>query len=198
MESKITLKRVLVVASTIVIIVSSLTIFLDFRGFGHSSKNPSLAFWKQSVSGFPVRIKISTINVDTVVESVGLTNEGLMDVPKDTANTAWFNLGPRPGEKGSSVINGHVDRIDGTPGVFSNLDRLKKGDKLYTEDNEGRKTTFIVRESRIYRESEDASDVFNSDDEVAHLNLITCSGPWSKASKTFLNRLVVFTDMQAE
>jgi len=30
-----------------------------------------------------------------------------MDLPKERANVAWFNLGPRPGENDSAVIAGH-------------------------------------------------------------------------------------------
>lgn len=55
----------------------------------------------------PVRLKIPKINIDAAIESVGLTPEGAMDVPKSHTNVAWFNLGPRPGEQGSAVINGH-------------------------------------------------------------------------------------------
>ena len=62
---------------------------------------------EQATSGFPVRLRIPSINVDAPVEYVGLTPDGAMDVPKERANVAWFNLGPRPGENGSAVVAGH-------------------------------------------------------------------------------------------
>jgi hypothetical protein len=55
----------------------------------------------------PVRIKIPSINVDALIESVGFTSDGSVDVPKGPTNTAWFNKWPRPGEDGNSIITGH-------------------------------------------------------------------------------------------
>jgi len=134
-----------------------------------------------TISGSPVRLTIPAINVNVVVEHVGVNTSGEMDVPSNTVDVAWFKLGPRPGEKGSSVISGHFDGKNGTAGVFNNLHKLEKGDKLYIEYDKGTFTTFVVRESRIYDPGY-AEEVFSSSDGV-HLNLITCDGVWDKNKK---------------
>lgn len=151
---------------------------------------------EQSRSGLPVRLKIPNLNVDAPFEYVGLTPDGAMDVPKERANVAWFNLGQRPGENGSAVIAGHYGWKNGKASVFDNLYKLHKGDKLYIEDENGATLTFVVRESRRYDPEADASDVFGSSDGKPHLNLITCEGVWDEASKTYSKRLVVFTDKE--
>ena len=151
---------------------------------------------EQVSPGLPMRLKIPKINVDAVVEYVGLTPQGAVGVPKGPSNTAWFDLGPRPGEKGSSVIVGHFGWKNGIPAAFDNLNKLRKGDKLYVEDDKGAIISFVVRESRRYDQKADASDVFSSNDGKPHLNLITCEGIWSKVSKSYSNRLVVFTDKE--
>jgi LPXTG-site transpeptidase (sortase) family protein len=143
----------------------------------------------------PIRLKIPKIKVDADIESVGLTSDGAMAAPIKPANAAWYNLGPRPGEQGSSVIDGHFGWWkNGSQGVFNNLSKLQKGDKLYVQDGKGGTATFVVRESRLYDPNADASDVFNSDDGKSHLNLITCEGVWNKYAKQYSRRLVVFTD----
>ncbi len=134
--------------------------------------------------------------LDTAIEYVGLTSDGAMDIPKNQNDVAWFNLGPRPGEKGSSVIAGHLDRGNGMPAVFDNLYKLRQGDKLYVEDDKGVIISFVVRASRRYDPKADASDVFGSIDGKPHLNLITCEGVWNKVSKSYSQRLVVFTDKE--
>jgi LPXTG-site transpeptidase (sortase) family protein len=145
----------------------------------------------------PVRLKIPKINIDAAIESVGLTPQGAVGVPKGSVNTAWYNLGPRPGENGSAVITGHYGIWkNGTPTVFNNLSRLRPGDKIYVRDRKGITFTFIVREIRKYDPNANASDVFVSSDGKAHLNLITCSGFWSKVSKNYSKRLVIFTDKE--
>lgn len=151
---------------------------------------------EQASVGLPVRLKISVIHVDSTVIPVGLTSDGAMDVPKGPAEVAWFNLGPRPGETGSAVIAGHYGWKNNMPAVFDNLHKLRIGDKISVGDEKGATTTFVVREIRTYGKDEAASDVFGSDDGKAHLNLITCTGVWSKAEKTRSERLVVFTDKE--
>ena len=82
--------------------------------------------------GVPVRLKIPSIKVDAAVEHVGLTADGAMDVPKDYDNTAWYRLGPRPGEPGNAAIAGHVDssKKNGRA-VFWDLTKLKPGDEVF-------------------------------------------------------------------
>lgn len=151
----------------------------------------------QTNSGFPVRLNIPSINVDAPIEYVGLTPDGAMDVPKERANVAWFELGSRPGENGSAVIAGHYGRWkDGVGSVFDDLNKLRKGDILYVEDDKGTIISFVVRESRSYDLNADASDVFYSNDGESHLNLITCEGVWDEVSKSYSERLVVFTDKE--
>jgi len=145
--------------------------------------------------GLPAYLRIPVIGVDATVISVGLTLDGAMDVPKGPDDVAWFSLGSRPGESGSSVIAGHYGWENNIPAVFDNLHKLRKGDNLSVEDENGIVTTFVVREIRIYGKDDVASDVFGSDDGKAHLNLITCTG-WNNVEKTFSERLILFTDKE--
>lgn len=142
---------------------------------------------------FPVRLKIPRINVDARIQYVGLTAKGIMGVPDNTIDVGWFDLGPRPGERGSAVIAGHFDGENGTTGVFTNLYKLQKGDTLYIQDGKGTMFAFVVQKSDTYNPGY-ANAVFNATDS-AHLNLITCEGIWDKSKKSYTKRLVVFTDI---
>jgi len=142
----------------------------------------------------PVRLMIPAIGTDALIESLGLTPEGIMDSPEGPANAGWYNLGVRPGEVGSAVIDGHSGWKNDTPAVFDNLHQLEPGDKIYIEDNKGIITTFVVRESRTYNPEADASEVFFSNDDGSHLNLITCNGVWNEVTQNSSKRLVIFAD----
>lgn len=143
----------------------------------------------------PTHLKIPEINVDASIRSVGLTPDGAMGSPKGPNDVVWFNLGPHPGDTGSAVLAGHYGRWkNGKGSIFDNLNKLKKGDLLYVENEKGTLITFVVREIRSYNPEADASDIFNSNDEKSHLNLITCEGTWNKTLKSYPARLVVFTD----
>ena len=58
-----------------------------------------------------------------------------MDVPTILTSAAWYDLGPRPGDSGSAVIDGHFGLHNGIPVVFDNLYKLRTGDKIYVTDD---------------------------------------------------------------
>lgn len=144
----------------------------------------------------PARLTIPAIGVDAAIESVGITPDGAMDIPQNIENVAWFSLGSRPGEKGSAVLAGHYGYKDDRLAVFDNLYKLRKGDKIYTQDEKGIIVTYVVRETRRYDPKADAFAVFGPGDDKMHLNLITCEGDWSTSGKSYSTRLVVFTDKE--
>ena len=148
---------------------------------------------QNTAQGLPRRLRIPSINVDAAIEDAGVMPTGIMGVPVNTSDVAWFDLGPKPGEMGSAVIAGHFDGIHGENAVFSNLDKLKEGDILYIEDSNGIATTFVVQGSRAYDPGY-ADDVFSRNDGT-YLNLITCDGVWDGAKKSYDKRLVVFSDI---
>ena len=157
----------------------------------------SVNFGSQTAPGLPIYLKIPKINVNAVIKQVGLTPNGAMDVPKGPDSVAWLKLGPHPGDNGSAVIAGHYGRWkDGRGSVFDNLNKLKKGDVLSVKDENDMITSFVVREIRKYDPKAYATEVFSSNDGKSHLNLITCGGVWNIFSKSYSQRLVVFTDKE--
>jgi hypothetical protein len=46
--------------------------------------------------GSPKTLSIPKIGVTANVEHVGMDNQGRMDIPRNSNNTAWYNLGPKP------------------------------------------------------------------------------------------------------
>ena len=150
----------------------------------------------QTTSSLPVRLRIPVISVDAVILPVGITSEGAMEAPKDPTETAWFALGPRPGEEGSAVIAGHFGWKDGEVAVFDKLFEVRKGDVLFVEDEGGVVYTFVVRELRSYEKDANASGIFSTEAGKTQLVLITCEGDWNKNEQSYTKRLVVFADLK--
>jgi len=173
-------------------LLSILFLFYSTQSTNQKSLSQSRAVNTVS-SELPVGLRIPAINVNAHIQYVGLTPNGGMEVPSNAADVGWFKLGSRPGEKGSAVISGHLDGKNGEAGVFANLHKLKKGDKLYVEDSKGKSIAFVVRDSRTYDPGY-ADDVFSRNDS-AHLNLVTCDGVWDGVKKSYSKRLVVFADI---
>ncbi len=159
---------------------------------------PTPLIVKQTSFGLPTNLVIPNINVDSIIEYVGLTPEGAMDVPKDQANVAWLQTGTRPGETGTAVIDGHYGWKDKKQSAFDNLYKLRPGDKILVKDETGVDIYFVVRELKRYSYGANAKKVFISDDNKSHLNLITCEGTWDQNLKGFSTRLVIFADKLEE
>lgn len=142
----------------------------------------------------PSYLEIPSIDVAANIEPVGITNTGAMGIPKDRNDVAWYYLGPRPGQKGSAVIDGHLDGENGLTAVFKDLDKVKIGDTLTVKDSANNVLTFVIKSSRLYSASADTSEIFTKDDGI-YLNLITCAGEWDKKAHDYTQRLVVFTEL---
>ncbi|EKD43438.1 MAG: peptidase C60 sortase A and B [uncultured bacterium] len=207
-------KRTLLIIIIVEFIISSVSVFyLVLRNFNPSTSlvassqthNHSLALNNNiTISnsdikpsfGLPLRLKIPIIGVDSAVEYVGLTVNGAMDTPKNQADVAWYQLGKRPGENGRAVIAGHYGWKGKKESAFDNLYKLRTGDKIYVEDDEGYTIIFVVSGNRRYNKDVVASEVFTSTDGKAYLSLITCEGEWDKVSKSYPSRLVVFAEKE--
>ncbi|HWP61604.1 MAG TPA: class F sortase [Candidatus Paceibacterota bacterium] len=149
------------------------------------------------VPGKPVRLIIPSINVNANVQSVGLfwNGDGSMGIPTNFTDVAWYNGGPRPGEPGSAVIDGHLDGKDVKEAVFYNLDKLKAGDLVEVVDSKGQTLQFKVVATKSYDYNAPTNDIFSNDISKARLNLITCAGDWDAAHKIYSQRIVVFTEL---
>ncbi|RSK25939.1 class F sortase [Bacillus sp. HMF5848] len=144
----------------------------------------------------PERIVIPSIQVDASVSSVGLLEDGAVDVPEETDITGWFEPGAKPGAYGNAVIVGHVDSYKG-PAVFFHLKKLKPGDEilLYGE-HDSTPLRFVVTEKKAYPyDQAPISHIFGYTPKQ-QLNLITCTGFYDRKTNTHLERLVVTAELK--
>ena len=144
----------------------------------------------------PAQLSIPSIGLDTTVAHAGLKADGTMDINKNPDQVAWYEFGPRPGGEGSAVIAGHYGWTGSHGSVFNNLHLLNKGNKVSVIDQNNVTTVFVVNKTEKYDPKADASAIFQSYDGKAHLNLITCDGTWVASTRSYSDRLVVFTDLE--
>lgn len=144
----------------------------------------------------PQTLSIPKIHVTTTVESVGMDKEGRMDVPRDADNVAWYNLGFKPGTKGSAVFAGHYDKESGDPAVFWDINKLTKGDEVMVTDASGNTYTYAVVRTAKYPYNEFPLQEVFGQSEKAMLNLITCQGNWDDNAQNYSHRMVVYTQLK--
>lgn len=147
---------------------------------------------------YPVKVTIPKIEVDASVEHVGLDERKRMDTPEDFDKIGWYKLGYFPGERGSVVLAGHVDRKNGDPAVFANANVLTDGDEITVEDSMGKKYTYVVVDKELYPyDRVPLLRVFGAND-FRRLNLITCSGTFDQEKENYSERLVVYAVLKED
>lgn len=144
----------------------------------------------------PQKLLIPKIQVSAYIESVGQDNKGRMDVPKDTNNVAWYNLGFKPGELGNAVIAGHLDDKLGKPSVFYDLADLQPGDEIFVIDENGKQFQFIVTKQVVYNDNQFPLNEIFATTGNPQLILITCFGFYDYLAKNYSQRIVVYSELQ--
>jgi len=137
----------------------------------------------------PVRLVISAINVDARIEARGLDANRSLATPTDFHDVAWYKLGPKPGDPGNAVMNGHVNWWTGDA-VFTHLSRLRAGDEIRIVRADGGVVVFTVTGKRTVDANARVASLF-APSKQATLTLITCTGIWNPLTQSDTQRLLV-------
>ena len=141
-------------------------------------------------SNYPKQLNIPIIKVNAKIQYVGITGNGKMATPNNFTDVGWFQNGVIPGNKGSAIIDGHVDDGLAFPAVFTNLGNLNIGDDIYIDTVGGNTLHFQVINIKNYDANAETSEIFDQNDGN-YLKLITCAGTWSILHRTHSQRLII-------
>lgn len=145
----------------------------------------------------PVGLLIPAIGVDTPVMRLGLAADGTMEVPPIAADdqAGWYEHSPTPGQVGPSVIVGHVTVGSYGDGVFRDLARLRRGDRITARLENGAEAVFAVGEVRKVAKADFPADDVYGDVDRPDLRLITCGGRLT--GDGYADNLIVFATKSA-
>jgi sortase (surface protein transpeptidase) len=140
----------------------------------------------------PEELTIPALGVVAQIEPAGVTAAGALQLPADPAKVSWWVGGAAPGDTtGSVVIAGHVDSAASGLGALARLSDLAPGN-LVGVQGEGGSVTYRVTGRRQYLKSQlPAASIF-AQDVAARLVLITCSGPFNRATGHYADNTVVY------
>ncbi|MFE4670356.1 class F sortase [Streptomyces sp. NPDC056716] len=146
----------------------------------------------------PVRLRIPAIEVDTPVIRLGLEPDGSVEVPPVTEHdrAGWYEHSPAPGQLGPCVLLGHVTVGEFGDGVFRDLGRLRRGDRIEARLGDGTETEFAVTSLRTVRKDDFPTDDVYGDVDRPELRLITCGGPRT-GDDEYRDNVIVFAGPSA-
>lgn len=158
---------------------------------GAAGRGPSLP------RSLPVSVDIPAIGVHSNLLHLGLNPDGTIQVPSlyaSPSQAAWYKYSATPGQIGASVIEGHVDTVQG-PAVFFRLGALRPGNHVDVRLADGIVAIFRVTAVRQYPKSNFPGQAIYGATDYAALHLITCGGVFDSASGHYLSTTVVFASL---
>jgi sortase A len=141
----------------------------------------------------PSLLNIPKLALNAKIISVGLDNNNLMSIPEDNNSVGWWKFGALPGQMGNSVLGGHSRIVDGSPGVFYNLNKLIINDDINVVDENNKTVNFKVNEIKIFDTDKfPTSEIYGSSNDK-NLILITCAGEYINGD--YNKRLVIYAQV---
>ncbi|MFM9275139.1 class F sortase [Pseudarthrobacter sp. NKDBFgelt] len=147
----------------------------------------------------PVVLEIPAIGVRTDLLKLGLRENGSLEVPQDSGSGApasWYNGSPTPGERGPSVMLGHVNSPSGRGGVFADLRKLTPGAEIHVSRTDGSTAVFTVDRGALYSKNDFPTLEVYGNTAGSELRLITCDG-YDPATGLFDDNYVIYAKLNA-
>ncbi|MEE2570695.1 sortase [Pseudarthrobacter sp. J64] len=147
----------------------------------------------------PVTLSIPSIGVRTDLLHLGLRENRSLEVPLDSGNGApasWYTGSPTPGERGPSVMLGHVNALGGAKGVFADLRSLTPGADISVTRSDGSTAVFTVDRGATYSKNDFPTFEVYGNTPGAELRLITCDG-YDPNTGLFDDNYVVYAKLKA-
>ncbi|WP_026551519.1 class F sortase [Arthrobacter sp. H20] len=144
----------------------------------------------------PVSFTIPTIDAGSDLLHLGLRENGSLEVPPDGpgAPASWYDQSPTSGERGPSVLLGHVNATGGGPGVFADLRELQEGDEINMVREDGTTAVFAVDRGEQYQKDNFPTQEVYGNTDAAELRLVTCDG-YNPETGEFDDNYVVYATL---
>ncbi|RJL23567.1 class F sortase [Bailinhaonella thermotolerans] len=141
----------------------------------------------------PERLEIPSLKVDAELMLLGFDDEGDIELPpyEKPEVAGWFEHSVVPGDKGASVIIGHVDTRT-EPAVFYDLKRVKKGASLRITRSDGKVASYRVESvESVDKDRFPVEKVYSA----PGLRLVTCGGGFDRARHEYKENVIVYAKL---
>lgn len=144
----------------------------------------------------PTRLSIPSIGVNAPFTKLALGSDGRLEAPpvNNVNLVGWYADGPTPGERGNSIVAGHVDTKTG-PAVFLLLSLLKPGGGVDVSRADGSVAHFTIDSVETFAKNDFPDQRVYGDTPDAQLRIITCGGTFDHQKQDYKDNVVVFAHL---
>jgi LPXTG-site transpeptidase (sortase) family protein len=143
----------------------------------------------------PRLLKIEALKIQARIRPMGVNSIGAVQAPINIYDSGWYTNSTKPGGIGAVFIDGHASGAT-RKGLFAYLDTLKNGNTVSIERGDGEVYNYkVVHVETVSKDTVDMDDALRPyGDAKEGLNLMTCTGKWIEAEKTYDKRVIVYTE----
>jgi sortase (surface protein transpeptidase) len=145
----------------------------------------------------PVELDIPSIAVHSSLLSLGVNDDGTIEVPSGTSydEAGWYKFSPTPGSLGPAIILGHVDSGARGASVFFELGHLRPGNRVMVTRLDRSVAVFEITGVRRYAKVRFPTRLVYGNTDHAALRLITCGGSFDYSTGHYVDNVVVFATL---
>lgn len=126
----------------------------------------------------PVRVALSSVDIDSVVRPVGVARDAQMQLPPDPRVIGWYEFGPAPASgTGSVVLAGHLDSRRFGVGPLVRLRDVEAGDPVDVLLSDGTTSTYRVVQVERFDQQALPAEIF-ARTGAERLRVVTCGGSY--------------------
>lgn len=140
----------------------------------------------------PVRITLSSVDIDATVRPVGVAPDGQMQLPPNPKVLGWYRFGPAPdgATEGAAVVAGHLDSRRYGLGPLVRLRGIDAGDPVQVSLSNGTAMTYRVATTTRFDQQALPEELFTRTGTPT-LHIITCGGEYDAEAGGYQQNLVV-------
>jgi sortase (surface protein transpeptidase) len=143
----------------------------------------------------PARLRVPALGVDAPVDAIGVTERGDLVIPDAVDRVGWYRFGPAPGAPaGSVVVAGHVDSARQGRGALFDLRSVEVGARIDLVTESGRTFRYRVTGRETIAKRRLPTERLFDREGAPRLVVITCGGPFDRATSSYRDNLVVAAD----
>ncbi|MGC5343479.1 sortase domain-bontaining protein [Streptomyces sp. DT171] len=138
----------------------------------------------------PTVVRIPDVGMSVPLVPVQLSGDGKLPLPEDRTRASWLASSVTPGERGTSVIAGHVDAREG-PAAFYQLSAVKPGMRIEVRRTDGTTARFTVDAVAVYPQDDFPDATVYGPTPGPSLRLLTCTG-WDANAHEYRDNVVIY------
>lgn len=140
----------------------------------------------------PVRVSIPSLHAAAPITPVSLNAANSLVVPHDPHVIGWWQASALAGsDLGTIVLDGHVDTAHEGLGTLFHLQDIDAGATITVSSANGHRYIYQVTARRVLSKSHGLPTDLFSPTAPGTLVVITCGGPFNRATQSYLDNIAV-------